>query len=255
MFGRRARSYTSSEDKVLKRRRDGRGLGPFTGGQLTAIVITFAVLLLFPLGAWAVTGNNVFVTDATSGTRAKVDAKNNLNTAIHDAGTGTAAKVNGLGQLSAAVTGSVSANVVYPTSAIFQGGPIEPDTCSTAPCAILAKPPSGKALVITSIHVETFRNSTPGQTEFFRLFISSDATCSLSAPTDVEYVTPAGLVSTVLPYEPGIGIPAGKALCAKTSDVANLNADISAWGYTVAPAAVPATAPAGPRSQLGQRLP
>jgi hypothetical protein len=42
--------------------------------------------------------------------QAKVDAKNNLNTAIHDAGTGTAAKVNVFGQLSATVTGSVTAN-------------------------------------------------------------------------------------------------------------------------------------------------
>ena len=43
-------------------------LGPFTGRQLTTIIVTLIVVVLFPLGAWAVTGSNVFVTDATSGT-------------------------------------------------------------------------------------------------------------------------------------------------------------------------------------------
>src|ERR1039458_3979789 len=34
-----------------RRRREGRGSGPFSGGQLTVIIVTFAVLLLAPVGA------------------------------------------------------------------------------------------------------------------------------------------------------------------------------------------------------------
>jgi len=57
-----------------KRRREGRGLGPFTSGHLTIIVVTLVIVVAFPFAAFAVTGNNVFVTDPTSGTRAKVDS-------------------------------------------------------------------------------------------------------------------------------------------------------------------------------------
>jgi hypothetical protein len=80
MFARRANREAATEPKAGERQRAGRGLGPFTGGQLTVIVMTFAVLLLVPIGAWAVTGSNIFVTDATSGTRAKVDSTGNLQT-------------------------------------------------------------------------------------------------------------------------------------------------------------------------------
>jgi hypothetical protein len=54
------------------RRREGRGLGPFTSGHLTLIVVTLLIVVAFPFAAFAVTGNNVFVTDATSGNRATV---------------------------------------------------------------------------------------------------------------------------------------------------------------------------------------
>jgi hypothetical protein len=57
-----------------------RGLGPFSGGQLTLIIVTFAVLLLFPIGAWAVAGSNVFVTDSVSGKQASVNTSGQLAT-------------------------------------------------------------------------------------------------------------------------------------------------------------------------------
>jgi len=46
--------------------------GPFTGRQLTTIICVVAVMILFPVGASAVTGNNVFLTDASSGNSANV---------------------------------------------------------------------------------------------------------------------------------------------------------------------------------------
>ena len=73
MFARRA--SRTRDGQRAKRRREGRGLGPFTSGHLTIIVVTLVIVVAFPFAAFAVTGNNVFVTDATSGVRAKVDAK------------------------------------------------------------------------------------------------------------------------------------------------------------------------------------
>jgi hypothetical protein len=79
MFGsKRARSCASSEPRPRKVRRDGRGLGPFTSGHLTIIIVTLLIMVAFPFAAFAVTGNNVFVTDATSGTHAKVDSGGHL---------------------------------------------------------------------------------------------------------------------------------------------------------------------------------
>lgn len=137
------------------RRREGRGWGPFTGGQLTAIIIMLVVMVMLPVGAFAVvSGTNSFITDATSGVRAKVDAKGNLNTATHDAVTGTAAKVNSSGQQLAAVTGSVIVNGVArpsnPTGlyTTFQWL----NSPEPSPCITFA-PPAGMALVITSVIV------------------------------------------------------------------------------------------------------
>ncbi len=66
------------EENVMNANR----LGPFTGRQLTTIIVTLIVVALFPIGAWAVTGSNIFVTDATSGAHAKVDGNGNLQTKV-----------------------------------------------------------------------------------------------------------------------------------------------------------------------------
>ena len=74
------RSAADASDTAVDTRARRRGLGPFSGGQLTLIIVTFAVLLLFPIGAWAVAGSNVFVTDAVSGKQASVNTSGQLAT-------------------------------------------------------------------------------------------------------------------------------------------------------------------------------
>jgi hypothetical protein len=236
---------------------------------------------LLPVGAWAVSFSNVAITDpggvnqakVDSGKNlhaavadpagvnvAKVDAKNNLNTATRDAVSGVAAKVNGLGQQLAAITGSVSANVAYPTSAIVHsnngsGHPVvgAGSSCSSGSCPKLIAPPAGKALVVTSIHVDTYALGAGGYFTFLR---SSDGTCSTaSLDLVMEIVDPPGVGVTDLQYDlpGGMTIPAGKALCVGGSAPGSLSADVTAWGYSVASTAVPATAPA-PSAQTGAAL-
>ena len=80
----------------MKRRNvaDGvRGWGPFTGRHVTTIICVGLVTILFPVGAWAVTGSNVFITNASTGAHAVVTA---------------AAR--------STVTGSVNANQAQPAS-------------------------------------------------------------------------------------------------------------------------------------------
>jgi hypothetical protein len=231
------------------------------------IVMTFAVLLLLPVGAWAVSFSNVAITDpggvnqakVDSGKNlhtavadpagvnvAKVDAKNNLNTAVHDAVSGVAAKVNTLGQQLAAITGSVTANVAYPTSSIIHSPVIDPTDCSSGPCATLLAPPTGKALVVASVHVNTYFVSNPGPGVYVSLFRSNDGTSSTtSLDLLLEMVNPGGVGITQLQYDlpGGMTIPAGKALCARISSPSSLLVEATAWGYSVPSTAVPAAAP------------
>src|SRR6476661_2988277 len=72
MFGRSTRSDVIADG--CERPRKGRGLGRFTGSQLTTIIVALVVVIGFPFAASAVTGQNVFLTDTTSGKTAKVDA-------------------------------------------------------------------------------------------------------------------------------------------------------------------------------------
>ena len=48
--------------------------GPFSGGQLTTMFVALILVVGFPFAAGAVTGSNVFVTDATSGAHVAVSA-------------------------------------------------------------------------------------------------------------------------------------------------------------------------------------
>jgi hypothetical protein len=80
MFRTNDGSADASSDISTRRRRQGRGLGPFTSGHLTIIVVALVIAVAFPFAAFAVTGSNVFVTDATSGARAKVDSLGELQT-------------------------------------------------------------------------------------------------------------------------------------------------------------------------------
>ena len=57
----------------------GRSWGPFSGGQLTMMVCVIVVAIAFPVGAWAVSGTSVFVTDNVSGKTATVNASGQLS--------------------------------------------------------------------------------------------------------------------------------------------------------------------------------
>ena len=84
-----------------------KGLGPFTGAQLTIIIVSTLVVVLFPVGAWAAYSvSHVTITDNGGSNVAGVDSKHNVNTAIHDQYTGTAMKVDSSGH--AAVNASPS---------------------------------------------------------------------------------------------------------------------------------------------------
>lgn len=98
----RTTAGTAGEDKA-RRRAMRRGWGPFSGGQLTVIVVTVAVLLLLPVGAWAAyTVSHVTITDNAGVNTANVDAGHHLLVG------------DGVGSLT--VDGTVSGRPLPPTS-------------------------------------------------------------------------------------------------------------------------------------------
>jgi hypothetical protein len=191
-----------------RRRRDGRGWGPFTGGQLSAIIITLAVVAAFPAAANAVSGSSVFVTNPVTGTVAAVDATGKLQ-----------------------VAEATPKNFFVDSRNVFASGAM-----------VVVAPSAGHALVVTSLAIDTYMDTTPGGLDFLELYIShANATCGLHA-VDIDVLNPATIGQTVVPFQPGLVVPAGRALCVLDGDATHLQADVFAYGYLIPAAAAPAGA-------------
>jgi hypothetical protein len=103
---------------------------------LTAIIVAIVVMVMLPVGAWAVvSGSNVFVTDATSGVRAHLTSKGELETHLNQA---------------LSVTGAVTATQTPPSKEYHAQ-----TYATTVGCVDIAVPPAGYAIVITSVTMDT----------------------------------------------------------------------------------------------------
>jgi hypothetical protein len=204
-----------------RRRREGRGLGPFSGGQLTLIIVTFAVLLLFPIGAWALTFSNVAITDpggvnqakVDSGLNlhaavadpagvnvAKVDSGKNLHAAVADPGGVNIAKVNSLGQLLVAPTPPTS---MFQRSVFF--------SYLSEPSCTEFLPPAGMAMIVTSVNYSLQGGSRV--LAGLEMFTHSDSgtTCPYSTITPFSWFDVTDLTTTG-PHE--ITFPSGVPVAA-----------------------------------------
>ena len=183
--------------------RNGRGWGPFSGGQLTTIIVAIAVVAGFPFAAGAVTpGTSVFVTDPTSAVQAKVSTAGALN-----------------------VSGSVSANNASPMN-LYQlySNP------GASVWNLVAAPPTGKALIITSVVVDT-SSVTPALSQEVIFDVSTtDASCA-TVGSQLVHIHPATIGATTIPIPSGFVIPAKRALCAEGTH--NIISNTFVYGYLV----------------------
>jgi hypothetical protein len=161
MFGRSSAGSAAPSGVREKRRGERRGFGPFTGAQVTVIVVTFAVLLLFPVGAWAAfTVSHVTITDNGGVNTANVDAGHHLLVG------------DGTGPLT--VDGTVSGRPLPPVSA-FQ---FNNDT-ATGDTFVLGPAPLSTAINLTSLTVSVPPNQN-GDVQLRAVFQDGSATtCSL----------------------------------------------------------------------------
>jgi hypothetical protein len=175
-------------------------LGPFTGRQLTTIIIALiAGAVLIPTGASAVTAlTHVDIQDKVTRTPAGVTPTGNLKVAEAAPG------------------------------AFFQNG----STGLSGTYTSVGSPPGGSALIVTTIHVDTTADPTPGNSQGLYLNVQ-DGSCSgfSFVGTYFQFVNPGGIGETDIPLAPGLGVPAGDALCA--IEIGSVQALVSVSGYTV----------------------
>ena len=195
-------------------------LGPFTGRQLTTIIVTLIVVLLFPLGAWAVAGSNIFVTDATSGARAKVDGNGNLQT-------------------------KVSSGFVNATPAAPSQQHVSTVTFSDVgpKCKTLVTPPAGKAVVITSVHFQVRVYDAGPNTRLGDLGHSGSNGCTggnvtLDGVSFFGNVPQSniwqGAASQELDFPSGLAVANGHTLTVSVAGGPDDNWRVTAFGYLIA---------------------
>jgi hypothetical protein len=103
---------------------------------------------------------------------------------------------------------------------------------SSRGCLVLATSPAGKAMVVRDVRVDVFSDASPGPDQ--DLVIFGDSTCT----TQVADVNPATVGETVLPFDPGLGIPANSGLSARATG--SVQAEAYTDAYSVPSASVPA---------------
>ncbi|HEY1740185.1 MAG TPA: hypothetical protein VGI86_15835 [Acidimicrobiia bacterium] len=208
VFHRRA-SADPVHDEIETGHRQGRGLGPFSSGHLTVIVVVFVVAVAFPFGAFAVTGNSVFVTDSTSGVHAKVNASGQLS-------------------VTGPVTGSVTATPTPPNSSYTKWANY--DTTNEHGCVDLLTVPAGKALVIKEVVVDPWQAvANPPDSEFLS---EEDGACSTPEPRFAGSVELAGLRATAtLNLPQGFAIEAGHHLVLVVNESSGSSGTVWVYGY------------------------
>jgi hypothetical protein len=171
------------------------------------VVASLALLLAAGGGAFAAvrsTGSAVNIVDATKAAQvAQVTASGAL-------------KVSG----SLTATQASASNFVRATVFGLAG---------SSGCVVVLAPPAGKALIVTGVEVDTFDDPSPGAGQHVSLDVSS---CS----TQVADVNPPSVGATVLPFQPGLVVPAGSNLSAFVSGA--LQAEVYAYGYLVSASSV-----------------
>lgn len=223
----RLRSAEHEATRQSETRRPGRGLGPFTGAQLTVLILALVLAVAFPMGAWAVSGSNTFVTDALTGVHAKVDGKNNLFTSLRDASSGVPAKVDASGNLRATVNGAVT--VTGPVRSAPKAGNTFTQTAfaytyvPTQSCIYVFKPKNDVvASVITSIEfVQVNGTGSWADTEVHAVTVPGalNTQCSQS-PTVTAFVARAVLADHAQysqTFPGGIGLAPGHGLYANSA--------------------------------------
>ena len=201
-----AREPSSADSNGPNDRRGSRGWGPFTGGQLTAITLGIVIAIAFPVGAFAVTGSNIFVTDAVSGTHATV---------------------NGAGQVSTALAPPAKSFTRNVGGNYIAGGPVGTLLSAT-----------GTASIVMSITLQVnVVDVTPNTNTDFEMYTITGGTCVSPVGQPVSISNTRWFVTGTLEltFPAGLAIRAGHRLCARGAQFTGSEVQVDALinGYVV----------------------
>ena len=190
---------TPGEEKTMWRHRKelpseitqngARGWGPFTGRQLTVIIVAVIAIFLVPTAAVAVEATNVVI-ESTTGTKAGVTPPGNLKTAV------------------AAPSAFFNPDLVTVTSSTL---------------VPVATPPSGDALVVTNIHIDPY---AAGEIEI-TLHSPSCSSGPINGYGDQIQIPATGDIT--IPLDPGAIVPSGDVLCGGVFNSAGADVQISGY--------------------------
>jgi hypothetical protein len=172
------------------------GIGPFTGGQLAAVLIAAIVVVGLPVGAFAAVSTSAVFISGPAGVHANVDASGGLQ-----------------------VSGP-------PPSATVQTILTLSDTSE---CGVM-RPPSGKALILTGVNV-TPTGATAGNPA--RVSVLADPSACRAGGTSNDFPIFQNEYGTdhseVVTLPPGIGLAHGQVLFVGV----NGSARVVVYGYEV----------------------
>jgi hypothetical protein len=180
------------------------------------MVVALILVVGIPGTVWAVdTFSNVAVEDPVTGVKASVDSSKRLKV-----GDGSGAMT-----VDGTTTGAEAA-----ANTLFHSATFPP---SAGTCTAVATPPGGKALIVKSVALNTYSVASPGTGRNGVFYLGTDG-CEVL----VMDINPPGVGVINQPFEPGLGVPAGKRLWVSTNNIA---AEVYAFGYSVPASAVPAS--------------
>jgi hypothetical protein len=165
------------------------------------VVGVVAAMLIVPTTAAAVT-SSVIIKGGTSAGQAGVTGSHQLMTNGEIQGaSGNQADVTPAGQL---------LNTEAAPDSFFQS----PSTLVNTTFAELTAPPTGLALVITTIHIAVDSVTATGFSSQLRFLVETGTTCTGTTVGTFSQTTFAGMVGeTDIPLTPGLGVPSGDSLC------------------------------------------
>jgi len=164
-----------------------RGWGPFTGAQLTVLIVAALLAVAFPTGLWAATATSTAITDSTGTNFAKVSASGSLQTSI---------------------AGTVATQIAKPSQFLFQ---VPVSIHSTDSCTLLATAPAGEALIVSQIHWIVGANANT----LVKVFAGNQCTASLN--DEFPFSSGSVMGDHLETFSPGMPVSTGHSIYASTN--------------------------------------
>jgi hypothetical protein len=82
-------------------------------------------------------------------------------------------------------------------------------------CTTLATPPAGSALIIKQVRLDVLEEGQPGATQDAQFYVGNPAGGICGVTFQIGQVNPPTVGQYVVPFDPGLGIPAGSVLSAQ----------------------------------------